>query len=361
MIHADVDNLYRIVKGIDQRVKELEKDHRASEGSREILEKAEADRDALQARHESTVEENREVRRAIPDDIMPGQTLSPVEGISILVGERDALQARVRELEAEKNSGPLPITHTRKSQDGKLIGVVRGVNPLDEELESLREELAEQVKRAELAMSREAEALNSRDEWRARCGCTRMELDEAKATLSRYQRIEGEVEEVPGVPPADWSYCPDCGGSLDTGWECDSCPSDWRNFVRMPDLATRLHSSLIAQIAKTEEVEADLARVTGEMDEAKAAKRSAEAGERIAKGELQHDRSKFALMASSDAAHARDEVHALYHPVVEALVDLHATVKGECPRLLDGDRDGDANLALRVESALASLPTNEKE
>lgn len=37
-------------------------------------------------------------------------------------------------------------------------------------VEELEAECAEQVKRAEVAMAREAEALNSRDSWRARCG-----------------------------------------------------------------------------------------------------------------------------------------------------------------------------------------------
>ena len=27
---------------------------------------------------------------------------------------------------------------------------------------------------------------------------------------------------------ADWAFCPRCGGSLDTGWECVKCGADWR-------------------------------------------------------------------------------------------------------------------------------------
>lgn len=31
--------------------------------------------------------------------------------------------------------------------------------------------------------------------------------------------------------------CPDCGGELDTGWECNKCGADWRNHVRTIDAA----------------------------------------------------------------------------------------------------------------------------
>ena len=27
---------------------------------------------------------------------------------------------------------------------------------------------------------------------------------------------------------SDWAFCPRCGGSLDTGWECVKCRADWR-------------------------------------------------------------------------------------------------------------------------------------
>lgn len=28
----------------------------------------------------------------------------------------------------------------------------------------------------------------------------------------------------------DWSYCPACGGSIDTGYECNQCGRDWLEF-----------------------------------------------------------------------------------------------------------------------------------
>lgn len=36
-----------------------------------------------------------------------------------------------------------------------------------------------------------------------------------------------------------------------------------------------------------------------------------------------------------------------------ALRELHATVQGECPALLDEDRDGNARLAMAIEEALS--------
>lgn len=28
----------------------------------------------------------------------------------------------------------------------------------------------------------------------------------------------------------DWSYCPACGGSIDTGYECNRCGRDWLEY-----------------------------------------------------------------------------------------------------------------------------------
>jgi tRNA(Ile2) C34 agmatinyltransferase TiaS len=28
--------------------------------------------------------------------------------------------------------------------------------------------------------------------------------------------------------------CPDCGGDLDTGWECNDCRKDWRDIAYTP-------------------------------------------------------------------------------------------------------------------------------
>lgn len=54
--------------------------------------------------------------------------------------------------------------------------------------------------------------------------------------------------------------------------------------------------------------------------------------------------------AERDAAVARAEA---LHVV---LCDLLAVVRGECPALLDEDRGGDANLAMRIDAALAQEP-----
>lgn len=32
----------------------------------------------------------------------------------------------------------------------------------------------------------------------------------------------------------EFEYCPTCGGDLDTGWECNKCGLDWRDWVLMP-------------------------------------------------------------------------------------------------------------------------------
>ena len=45
--------------------------------------------------------------------------------------------------------------------------------------------------------------------------------------------------------------------------------------------------------------------------------------------------------------------------LLEALKELHATVLGECPALLNEDSGGDANLAAKIEAALAKAePTH---
>lgn len=31
-----------------------------------------------------------------------------------------------------------------------------------------------------------------------------------------------------------FEYCPTCGSDLDTGWECNKCGLDWRDWVLMP-------------------------------------------------------------------------------------------------------------------------------
>jgi hypothetical protein len=38
-----------------------------------------------------------------------------------------------------------------------------------------------------------------------------------------------------------------------------------------------------------------------------------------------------------------------------SLENLRALVEGECPRVLDEDRGGDANLALKIESDLSDI------
>jgi hypothetical protein len=32
------------------------------------------------------------------------------------------------------------------------------------------------------------------------------------------------------VKRSDWSYCPACGGGIDTGYECGKCGRDWLEF-----------------------------------------------------------------------------------------------------------------------------------
>lgn len=29
----------------------------------------------------------------------------------------------------------------------------------------------------------------------------------------------------------DFEFCPSCGDSLDTGWECNGCQRDWRSWA----------------------------------------------------------------------------------------------------------------------------------
>ena len=41
-----------------------------------------------------------------------------------------------------------------------------------------------------------------------------------------------------------------------------------------------------------------------------------------------------------------------------ALQELVALVRGECPRLLDEDRDGDARLSIEIDAALSAVPSD---
>ena len=39
---------------------------------------------------------------------------------------------------------------------------------------------------------------------------------------------EQRMEHYAKPSTTDWAFCPRCGGSLDTGWECVKCGADWR-------------------------------------------------------------------------------------------------------------------------------------
>lgn len=42
----------------------------------------------------------------------------------------------------------------------------------------------------------------------------------------------------------NWDYCPFCGGSLDTGWECNDCGADLMPFASPPSWWRRLFMRL---------------------------------------------------------------------------------------------------------------------
>lgn len=43
--------------------------------------------------------------------------------------------------------------------------------------------------------------------------------------LADLERVQAEASKP---STTDWEFCPRCGGSLDTGWECVKCGADWR-------------------------------------------------------------------------------------------------------------------------------------
>ena len=51
----------------------------------------------------------------------------------------------------------------------------------------------------------------------------------------------------------DWSYCPACGGGVDTGYECGKCGRDWLEYHQ-----TR--SAILAQRTKAQQ---EIARLRG--------------------------------------------------------------------------------------------------
>ena len=60
-----------------------------------------------------------------------------------------------------------------------------------------------------------------------------VEMVEAALSTSAGADLLAEVKrlrEVEASKPSttDWAFCPRCGGSLDTGWECVKCGADWR-------------------------------------------------------------------------------------------------------------------------------------
>jgi len=44
----------------------------------------------------------------------------------------------------------------------------------------------------------------------------------------------------------DWSYCPACGGGVDTGYECGKCGRDWLEYHQ-----TR--SAILAQLTQAQQ------------------------------------------------------------------------------------------------------------
>ncbi len=61
--------------------------------------------------------------------------------------------------------------------------------------------------------------------------------DEAKCPKCgrRASEIVGQMGHVCSfVPKREFEYCPTCGGELDTGWECNKCGLDWREWVLQP-------------------------------------------------------------------------------------------------------------------------------
>ena len=44
----------------------------------------------------------------------------------------------------------------------------------------------------------------------------------------RKAELERAKAETSKPYTANWAFCPNCGGSLDTGWECVKCGADWR-------------------------------------------------------------------------------------------------------------------------------------
>lgn len=72
-----------------------------------------------------------------------------------------------------------------------------------------------------------------------------------------------------------------------------------------------------------------------------------EANRRLTEAQPHLEAAKDALMFREQRDAAREDVRAL----AEALAELHAQVKGECPSLLDEDSGGDARLALAIEDA----------
>lgn len=59
----------------------------------------------------------------------------------------------------------------------------------------------------------------------------------------------------------DWSYCPACGGEIDTGWECNRCGRDWLEYAATREDAIRVLADRLAEAERQgESAKAELNR-----------------------------------------------------------------------------------------------------
>ena len=111
------------------------------------------------------------------------------------------------------------------------------ISQLKERVALLESSRAKEAETASAMIGLEKAARNElerfKEDWlvlRSELGELDRENKNLRADLERVQPFVALLWEASASKPstADWAFCPRCGGSLDTGWECVKCGADWR-------------------------------------------------------------------------------------------------------------------------------------
>jgi len=78
------------------------------------------------------------------------------------------------------------------------------------------------------------------EDWKCPCGNASFVIQNAclvqadDGDAPRVNDPRGGLVEDGDKQRREFEYCPTCSGELDTGWECNQCGLDWRDWVLQP-------------------------------------------------------------------------------------------------------------------------------